>query len=122
MPETQTLPQKMCELNKAIVRTTVANVASVAGIVGRSIGRTMETSRTAGKTTVGQTRSATERAAETVAANVRSVADQAREAASTSAGAITSAAREAAGQASAQGARVAARVDREANHVVDEAT
>ncbi len=41
---------------------------------------------------------------------------------SKSAGAITSSAKEVAGQASAQGAHVAAKVDREANHVVDEAT
>jgi hypothetical protein len=112
----------MCELNKAIVRTTISNVASVAGVVGRSIGRTFDASRTAGKTVVGQTRSATERAGDTVATSVKTVAGQAREAASTSASAVGNAAREVAGQANAQGKRVAAVVDREANHVVDETT
>jgi hypothetical protein len=112
----------MCELNKAIMRTTMSNVASVATLVGRSIGRTLDTSRTAGKTVAGQTRSATERAGDTVATNVRTVAGQARQAASTSAKAVSDAAREVAGQANAQGGRVAASVGREANHVVDEAT
>ena len=65
MPDNQTLPQKMCELNKQIVRTTLSNVATVAGVVGRSIGRTADASRTAGKTVVGQTRAATERAGDT---------------------------------------------------------
>ena len=122
MPETQTLPQKMCELNKAIVRTTMSNVASVAGIVGRSIGRTLDSSRTAGKTVVGQTVSATGRAADTVSTGVKTVAGQARSAASTSADAISNATREVAGQANAQGARLAAVVDHESNHVVDEMT
>ena len=122
MSETQNLPQRMCELNKAIVRTTMSNVASVAGLVGRSIGRTFDSSRVAGKTVVGQTRSATERTADTVATSVKTVAGQARVAASTSADAVSNAAREVAGQANAQGAKVAATVGRESNHVVDELT
>ena len=120
MAESQNLPQKMCELNKAILRTTASNVASIAGIVGRSIGRTFDASRTAGSTVAGQTRSATERAADTVGTSVKTVAGQARAAAATSADAVSSAAREATGQAGAQGKRLAAVVDRQANHVVDE--
>ena len=122
MPQATPLQRKVCELNKAIVQTTMSNIASVAGLVGRSVGRTLDTSRTAGKTVVGQTRSATERAADTVATSARTVAGQTRAAASKSAAAITSSAKEVAGQATAQGAKVATKVDREANHVVDETT
>jgi hypothetical protein len=122
MSQTTTLQRKVCELNKAIVQTTMSNLASVAGLVGRSVGRTLDTSRTAGKTVVGQTRSATERAADTVATGARTVAGQTRAAATQSAKAITSSAKEVAGQATAQGGRVAAVIGREANHVVDETT
>ena len=144
MPQATTLQRKVCELNKAIVQTTMSNIASVATLVGRSVGRTLDTSRTAGKTVVGQTRSATERAADTVTTSARTVAGQTRAAASKSAASITtsakevagqtraaasksaaavaSSAKEVAGQATAQGARVASNVGREANHVVDETT
>lgn len=122
MTDSPTLPQKVCEMNKAIVQNTMSNIASVAGIVGRSAARTFDASRTAGKTVVGQTRSATSRTADTIATGVRDVAGEARTAASRSASSIASSAKEVAGQASAQGAHVASVVDRQANHVVDETT
>jgi hypothetical protein len=95
-----TLPRKIFELNKAIAETTIANLTNAAQTIGRSIATTLDASRTAGKTVVGQTRSVVERTAATTAAGAREVA----------------------GQAEAQGARVGATIEREANRVVDRAS
>ena len=120
MPDNQTLPQKMCELNKQIIRTTLSNVATVAGVVGRSIGRTADASRTAGKTVVGQTRAAAEQTGDTMVAGVKSVAGEVRDAAAATSSSVSTGAKTVAGQAKAQGSRVAKVADRQANHVVDE--
>jgi hypothetical protein len=94
-----TLPQKICDLNKAIATTAYNNALGAMRTVGRSVATTVATSRVAGKTVVGQSRSVVERTSATVAAGAREVA----------------------GQAQAQGARVGATIDREANRVVDTA-
>jgi hypothetical protein len=117
-----TLPHKLCELNKQIVQTTLSNVASVAGLVGRSIGRTLDASRNAGKTVTGQTRAETGQAASTVVSGIKDVASQTRDAVASSAEAISTSAKTVAGQARAQGSHLAAVADRQANHVVDEAS
>lgn len=121
MPESQSLPRKLCELNKQILRSTVSSITSIAGTIGRSVERTADTSRVAGKTVAGQSRAAADQAGDTVARGAKDVATEVRDAASAAASTVATGVKTVVGQTRAQGQRVADRVDREVDHVVDEA-
>jgi hypothetical protein len=95
-----TLPRKIIRLNLAVAQTAADVTGSALKIVGDGVRSVLDTSRTAGKTVVGQGRSAVDRTVTTAANGAREVT----------------------GQAEAQGARIAAAVDTEANRVVDRAT
>jgi hypothetical protein len=94
-----TLPRKIIELNKTVAQSAMQTTASALKLVGDSVKTVTEASRVAGKTVVGQTRSVIDRTWATTVSGVHEVT----------------------GQAEAQGAKVAATLDSQANRVVDHA-
>jgi len=96
---TDTLPRKIIALNRAIAQTAIDNTTTVLKTVGNSVKAVAGASKVAGKTVVGQTRSVIDRTWSTAVSGSHEVT----------------------GQATAQGAKVAAAVDSQANKIVDRA-
>lgn len=96
---TDTLPRKIIALNRAIAQTALDNTTTVLKTVGNSVKAVAGASKVAGKTVVGQTRSVIDRTWATAFSGSHEVT----------------------GQATAQGAKVAAAVDSQANRIVDRA-
>ncbi len=91
--------RKAFEVNRTILRTSVATTKDLVGIVGDGIANATGVARDAGATVVGQTRSAVDRTV----------------------GELRDNAREVAGQARAQGERAGAAVDRTVDRTADRA-
>jgi hypothetical protein len=70
--------RKAFEVNRTILRTSVATTKELAGIVGDGIANATGVARDAGATVVGQTRSAVDRTVGELRDNAREVAGQAR--------------------------------------------